>query len=453
MSESEGRFPPADDPPRRLALHWKILIGLVIGAALGLTANALAPRGESGAPNETLVWWSRNVAGPIGQVFIRLILMVVVPLVFAALVLGIAEVGDVRKLGRIGLKTLALTIVLSSASVLIAIGLINTFKPGAALSAESRARLSQRYGAESAKAVADAGKSKKVKDALLDIIPKNPLQEMVGALDGSSPGGGMMAVMFFALIFGVAMTLSPERTAPILSLCQGIFDVTMTIIGFAMRIAPLAVAALIFTLTAELGLDILMPLAGYVAAVVAGLTLQMVIVYGLVLALLARRSIWRFLQQASEAILTAFSTSSSNATLPTALRVAQTKLGIRRNVSNFVLTVGATANQNGTALFEGVTVLFLAQVFGVNLTPADQIYVVLMCILAGIGTAGVPSGSIPLIIVLLAQLKIPPEGIGVILGVDRFLDMCRTTVNVAGDLTIAACVDRGETEPEVAAAA
>lgn len=450
-SGDAGSAHDASRPARRLALHWKILLGLVIGAVVGLTANALAPQTETGGVNPTLIWWSQSVAAPVGQVFIRLILMVVIPLVFAALVLGVAEVGDIRRLGRIGLKTLLLTVVLSSISVLIAIALINTFRPGAGLSESARAQLAQRYGAESARAVATAAKSKTVKDALLDIIPRNPFQEMVGALDGSSPGGGMLAVMFFAVVVGVGVALQPERTAPLLALLRGVFDVCMTIIGMAMRIAPVAVAALVFSLTAELGLDILKPLGGYVLAVLAGLSLQMVVVYGIVLAVLARRSLLRFFEQASEAILTAFSTSSSNATLPTALRVAVQRLGIRRDVSNFVLTVGATANQNGTALFEGVTVLFLAQVFGVDLPVDKQIYVALMCILAGIGTAGVPSGSIPLIVVLLQSVGVPPEGIGVILGVDRFLDMCRTTVNVAGDLTIAACVDQAEPAPAPAA--
>jgi DAACS family dicarboxylate/amino acid:cation (Na+ or H+) symporter len=218
----------------------------------------------------------------------------------------------------------------------------------------------------------------------------------------------------------------------------------MTIIGFAMRIAPFAVACLVFAITARQGFDILVTLFWFVLTVLLGIALQMFVVYSAAIYLLAKRSPVAFFRDISEAVFTAFGTSSSNATLPTALRVAGDELHLPREISQFVLTVGATGNQNGTALFEGVVVLFLAQVFGVELTLGQQVMVVLMSILAGVGTAGVPGGSLPLIVVLLTSIGVPPEGIGIILGVDRILDMCRTTLNVSGDLVLAACVAHGE---------
>jgi DAACS family dicarboxylate/amino acid:cation (Na+ or H+) symporter len=436
----------AAPPSRRrgLALHWQILIGLVIGATAGLVANALCPPQPDGTPHAGLTWVVRNIAEPVGQIFLRLIFMVVLPLVFSALVLGVAGIGDVRRLGRVGLKTLLYTVGLSACSVAIGVGMARMIRPGLRLGDEQRAALRQRYSSQADEKVAQARQAKPLRETLLDIIPKNPLQEMVGAVDGSSPGGGMLAVMFFALLFGIALTLAPERTQPLVRVLEGIYDTVMVIVGIAMRLAPLGVAGLVFSLTALLGVDILRTLAWYVFTVLGGLALHFLGVYSLVVALFARLNPVRFFARSSEAMLTAFATSSSNATLPTSLRVAEEKLGLRREISGFVLTVGSTANQNGTALYEGVTVLFLAQVFGIDLTLTQQITVALLAVLAGIGTAGVPGGSLPLVVMVLQTVGVPAEGIGIILGVDRLLDMCRTTLNVTGDIAIAACVNRSE---------
>ncbi len=430
---------------RGLALHWQILAGLAVGAVAGLTAGAFCPPAADGTSHAGLTWFVKNIAEPIGQVFLRLIFMVVLPLVFSALVLGVAGLGDVRRLGRVGLRTLVYTLVLSACSVGIGVGLANVVRPGTHLSAERRAALRARYETQAAEKVAQARQAKPLRETLLDIVPRNPVQEMVGALDGSSPGGGMLAVMFFALLFGIALTLAPpERTQPLVRVLEGVYDTVMVIVGFAMRLAPLGVAALVFSLTALLGVELLKTLGWYVVAVLGGLTLHLIGVYSLVVRFVAGMSPWRFFGRISEAMLTAFATSSSNATLPTSLRVTEQNLGVRREVASFVLTVGSTANQNGTALYEGVTVLFLAQVFGIDLTLTQQITVALLAILAGIGTAGVPGGSLPLVVMVLQTVGVPAEGIGIILGVDRLLDMCRTTLNVTGDIAIAACVDRGE---------
>jgi DAACS family dicarboxylate/amino acid:cation (Na+ or H+) symporter len=288
---------------------------------------------------------------------------------------------------------------------------------------------------------------------LLDIIPENPLQEMVGALDGSSKGNGMLSVMFFSLCIGLALTVAGPRAATLIRVIEGLFDVTMVIISFAMRLAPFCVACLVFVLTARMGIDILKTLLWFVFTVLLGMTLQVVVVYSACVWFGGGRRPLQFFRQISEAMLTAFGTSSSNATLPTALRVAQNDLGLPREVSQFVLTIGSTGNQNGTALYEGVVVLFLAQVLGVTLTLPQQVTVVLMSVLAGVGTAGVPGGSLPLIVMVLQSLNLAPESIGIILGIDRILDMCRTTLNVSGDLVLATCVARGERTMDAKAAA
>jgi DAACS family dicarboxylate/amino acid:cation (Na+ or H+) symporter len=432
----------------RLALHWQILIGLAIGAVAGLAARAIWPPAADGTANAGLEWFATNIAETAGQLFLRLIFMVVVPLVFAALVLGVAEIGDVRKLGRMGMRTLLMTLVLSSASVAIGLTLANTIRPGSRLPEATRDQLIEKYKDNSDAAAAAAKKVKSGRDMLLDLIPKNPLQEMVGAADGSSPGGGMLAVMVFALFVGAAITMAPERTSTLVLVLQGMYDIAMVIIGWAMKLAPIGVAGLIFGLTSRLGPEILRTLVWYVATVIAGLSLHMFGVYSLCAVLFARMSPKRFFSNITDIMLTAFATSSSSATLPTALKVTEEKLGVKKEVSRFVLTVGSTANQNGTALYEGLTVLFLAQVFGRDLSMGQQVMVVLMSVLAGIGTAGVPGGSLPLVALVLQTVGVPTAGIGIILGVDRLLDMCRTTVNVTGDVLVAACVDRMERKAE-----
>jgi dicarboxylate/amino acid:cation (Na+ or H+) symporter, DAACS family len=428
----------------RLKLHHLIFLAMIVGAVAGILANELAPRGANGAANTTLSWIVQNIAEPIGQIFLRMIFMVAIPLVFSALALGVAGMGDLRKLGRVGVKTLFFTIVLSGCSVILGVGLTQSIKPGDRLAPEKRAALLQRYSTQVDMTITNAKKAKSLRDSLLDIIPKNPVQEMVGALDGTSPGGGMLAIMFFAVIFGVAMAISPEKSAPVVTFLEGLYEIVMTIIHMAMKLAPLGVAALVFGLTATLGLDILRTLGWFVVTVIAGLSIHMFLVYGSLIILFGGRRPMRFFGRISEVMVTAFATSSSNATLPTALQVTQEKLGVRRDIASFVLTVGSTANQNGTGLYEGVVVLFLAQVFGIHLSLTQQISVVLMSILAGIGTAGIPGGSLPMIVLVMQSVGIPGEGIGIILGADRLLDMCRTVVNVVGDIVVAVCVDNSE---------
>jgi DAACS family dicarboxylate/amino acid:cation (Na+ or H+) symporter len=423
-------------PRHRFPRHTRILFGLLFGLVAGLTAHAV------GADAPWVDWSVRNVAYPLGQLFLRLIFMIVVPLVFSSLVLGVLELGDVKKLGRIGGKTLLYTLFASGISVAIGITMVNVFRPGAGVDPSVRAELSSTFAAGSKTAIENASKASSWADTLLSLIPRNPLAAAVDALSGE-----MLALMVFAVFFGVALArIRDAKAEPLIDFFSGVQRVSMKIVDWAMALAPYGVAALLFSLTAKSGFAVVPRLGGYVGVVVGGLAIQMFVVYSGILKFLARVPPVEWFFRCREVILTAFSTASSNATLPTSLRTSEEKLGIPPRIGNFVLTVGATGNQNGTALFEGVTVLFLAQVFGIDLTLRQQITVVIMSILAGVGTAGVPGGSLPLIVIVLQTVGVPPEGIGIILGVDRFLDMCRTVLNVVGDLVCATFVARSEKE-------
>lgn len=436
----------------RWPLANQILLGLVVGAALGLVVERTVTSPEG---LQTLDWWLTNVIQPVGRLFIRIIFMIVIPLIFSAIVLGVAEMGDIRKLGRVGLKSLVFTLLLSGASVVLGLVLVNVLAPGRHLDPATKTELVERYGGAATSRVEQGTKNTPLSETLLNLIPQNPLAEAVNAFAPNYTGGGLVSVMVFSLFFGVAMALAPpEKVATLLSLLRGVFEVSMLIIGFAMRLAPIGVLCLGFALTATLGIELLRSLGFYAGVVVLGLALHMFGTYSLFLKLIARKSPRAFFGQSREAMLTAFSTSSSNATLPVSMRVAEEKLGLPPQISRFVLTVGASANQNGTALYEGVTVLFLAQVFGVDLTLGQQIVVALMCIVAGLGTAGIPGGSLPLVVGVLVTIGVPGEAIAVILGIDRLLDMCRTALNVTGDLVCAVLVSKGEpaaTAPHAAA--
>ena len=429
------------DKPMGMALHTKILIGLLIGIFGGLAANQLL-----GGADERVTSFIANFTNPIGTLFLNLLLMIVVPLVFSSLVVGVAGIGDIRKLGRIGLKSFTYCIIISAISVVIGLVLANTIKPGERIDPEVRVQLQQKYSGdatsrtEAQKKSAETAKSDSpLMQAVKTVVPKS----VFNSIAGENPN--MLHIMFFALIIGIAITLLPAPvSSPFVSVMESIFAITSKIIDIIMKFAPYAVACLIFGNIAVFGVDLLTSLFWFVATVLLGLGLHFFGVYSLSLWFLSRINPIEFFKRVRTVIVTAFSTSSSNATLPTALRVSHENLGVPKEINNFVLTVGATANQNGTALYEGVTVLFIAQLAGVDLTLSVQLMVVYMAILGGIGTAGVPSGSIPFIIGILAMIGIDPALIAIILGVDRVLDMCRTTLNVVGDLTAATFVARSE---------
>jgi DAACS family dicarboxylate/amino acid:cation (Na+ or H+) symporter len=421
---------------RRTPLHVRILYGLVLGAALGGAARALL-----GPASPRLAWMVAHVAEPVGQLFLRSLLMTVVPLVVSSLIVGVAGIGDVRRLGRLGARTILYCLVISLVSVGLGILLANTVRPGTRLDPATRDLLMAEYGADASRQAASAASDSEspMMSFVRMLVPSNPLESMAR----STPD--MIGIMFFSIVFGAALTLvTPESAAPVVAVLDGVFKVVAKVIDIVMKVAPVGVACLLFAMTARFGFGFLISLAWYVGTVLGGLAIHTFIVYGIALRMAARVSPREFFRRVRTVMLTAFSTSSSNATLPTALRVSEANLGVPREIGAFVLTVGATANQNGTALYEGVTVLFLAQLAGVDLTLAQQLTVVYLAVLGSVGTAGVPAGSIPFVVAVLATVGINPALIAIIIGVDRLLDMSRTVVNVIGDMTAAVYVARKE---------
>lgn len=428
-------------PRKGMPFHWKMAIGFIAGIVSGLVVHA------SGAADAPWVdTFTRYVTTPLSTIFLDLIFMLIVPLLFSALVVGIAEMGDVRALGRIGWKTLAYTVVLSAVAVLLGLLLVNWLQPGAGVDPALAQQLLADNAERAKEIVASVGEQPRGLDMLLSIVPDN-------VLAAASSNGSILSLMFFAVMFGIGLVLTPSPQTEVLKRgIEGLLEISMTLIGLVIRLAPYAVFCFMFNLAAIFGYDLLVRLGAYVGVVVLALALHLFVSYSIALKL-AGASPLAFFRGSQEAMLMAFSTASSNATLPTALRVAEEKLGLPRRIARFVLTVGATANQNGTALFEGVTVIFLAQFFGVDLSLTQQVLVMVVCILGGIGTAGVPSGSLPVVALICAMVGVDPVGIGMILGVNHFLDMCRTTLNVTGDLTLATLVAKGEQDSALPEAA
>jgi DAACS family dicarboxylate/amino acid:cation (Na+ or H+) symporter len=370
---------------------------------------------------------------PLGQIFLNLLFMLVIPLMFSALVLGVAELGDIASLGRLGWKTLMYTAAVTGMAVAIGLILVNVIQPGLHM---DPALVQQAMASNAAKAgdIVASGSQLDAMQLLVNIVPHNVV---AAAVDEK----GTLGVVFFALMFGIGLVLTPSpATEAFKHALQGLLEVSMRLIGLFILLAPYAVACFMFTLCAQLGWDVIVGLSWFVATVVLAIALHMFVVLPLWVRYMGGMPVRVFFRGSQEATLTAFATASSTATLPVTLRVAEDNLGLPRKVSRFVLTVGASANHHGTALFEGVTVLFLAQVFGMHLPFLQQLMVLMLCILGGIGTAGIPSGSLPVIAMICGIVGLPPAGIGIIIGVNTFLDMCRTALNVTGDLATAVVV-------------
>ena len=413
-----------------MSLHTRMLVGFVAGTVLGLAANIFAA--DAGWLDVVTTY----VADPVGQVFLRLLFMLVIPLVFSALVLGVVEIGDPQSLGRIGGKTLVWILAVTTIAVSIGLVMVNLIQPGQGIPPELGAEIMAGAG-DRATQIAAGREQVSGLQVLLNIVPRNPI--------AAAANGDLIAVMFFALMFGIAATvIRSEGTRSFVSAVQGVYDICLKLIDWVIRLAPWAVAALLFSITAKLGFDVLVQLARFVGTVLAALAFHFFVVFPILLRMFGGMSPVAFFRGAQPALLTAFSTSSSSATLPTTLKVTEEALGVPRRVARFVCTLGATANMNGTALFEGITVLFLAQFFGVELSLVQQAMILVLCMLGSIGAAGVPGGSLPVIAMILAMFGIPPEGIGLILGVDRLLDMCRTVVNVGGDMVGSVVIGRSE---------
>jgi len=411
-----------------MALSTRILLGLCAGAVTGVLVNVLTGGGEAVQRFVALV------SEPLGKMWLNALIMIVVPLILSTLSLGVAGLGDLRRVGRIGLFTMGCFLCLTALSSLLGLAAMALLHPGEQLDPTVREQLLQSYRGQTPQAAELTSNAFGI-DVLVRIVPRNPLQ--------AAAQGDMLAVIFFSLMVGIALLLLPrDKGGPMLRFLESLGHVTMAILDLVMKLAPLGVFALIFSTTARFGYTLLASLLQYALTVAGSLLLFLVVVYPLLLALVAHRNPLAFFRKARLPLVTAFSTSSSSATLPTTLRVAEQELGIPRQVGGFVLPLGATMNMNGTALFEGATVLFLAQVFGVELSLTSQLIVVLMSVLIAIGSAGIPAGSIPLLMAVLGMVGVPMEGIAIVLGIDRLLDMCRTAVNVSGDLVTAAIVAR-----------
>ena len=428
----------ASSPPAKPTQHIGIFLGLVIGVLAGLAINFTL-----GGDHSAVAWIVRNLTEPTGTLFLRLLLLTVIPLIFSSLIVGVAGLGDFRKVGRVGLKCLVYCLAISAISVGIGVFLTNTIQPGKRIAPEVSAELQTKFAGEAEKRVEATKSTANPDSALMQVVksfvPSNP----VASVASDTPN--LLHLMVFALLLAVAMMLIPrETTEPFIRTMEALQAISGKLIDLIMKVAPVAVACLLFNNVARFGFDLLVPLAAFFGTVLAGLALHCFVTYSIALRWLAQVSPIAFFRKLKTVMLTAFSTSSSNATLPTTLRVSEEELGVPKEINSFVLTIGATANQNGTALYEGVTVLFLAQLAGVDLSLGQQILVAYLAILGSIGTAGVPAASIPFIIVVLSTIGVNPALIAIVLGVDRVLDMCRTVVNVVGDLTAAVFVARSE---------
>jgi DAACS family dicarboxylate/amino acid:cation (Na+ or H+) symporter len=419
----------------------RILIGLVLGLVAGVAANLAVASSPAG--QDLLKRGIDLVAYPIGQIFLRLLFVVVLPLVFASLVSGVAALGDLRRLGRLGSRTLLFFLLTSSLAAALSLSVMNAVAPGAGFDPAVQEQLMADFAADTAQVAQRSEASRPIDllgrvNLILDaFLPRNLLNAVVEMQ--------MVPLVVFALLCGAALTqVRPDRREALLTVLDGITETMVAIVGFAMRLAAPAVFCLVFAVVARFGLGLLERLGLYVAVVLGAYLVQVLIVYPILLRLFSRRRPLEYLRGCLPVMLTAFSTSSSSATLPTSIRVAEDSLGIRPSIAGFVLPLGATMNMNGTALFEGAVVLFVAQVFGVDLSLVEQLLVVALCVLTSVGAAGIPGGSLPLLMIVMDQVGVPPNGIALVLGVDRLLDMGRTVVNVTGDLVCAACLESAE---------
>jgi dicarboxylate/amino acid:cation (Na+ or H+) symporter, DAACS family len=426
MSESIG------GSGRGMKLHTKILIGLVLGAVLGIMANLML-----GGQHPFVTGVNKYLAGPVGQIFLRMLFMIVVPLVFASIALGVAGLGDIRRVGRIGTKAVVWFLATTAVAATLGLFAVNAVRPGERLDPTVRAELLQTYATDATSKVEAAATSTFGVETVVNIVPRNPIKAAVD-LD-------LLALIFFGLIFGAALTMiAAEKARPMIAWLEALNEVVIKIVEFAMRLAPYGVTALIFGVTSRFGFALLAPLGAYVAVVMTALIFHAFVTNSIILKMLVGMSPRLFFARIRSSMITAFSTSSSSATLPTNLAVIERNIGVPSSIAGFVLPIGSTMCMNGTALFEGITVLFLCQVFGIDLSLGQQVVVVIMSVLTAVGAAGVPGGSIPLLVGILTMFGVPGEGIAIVLGVDRILDMSRTTVNVIGDMIATTWVAKSE---------
>jgi DAACS family dicarboxylate/amino acid:cation (Na+ or H+) symporter len=422
-------------------LARRILIGLLVGAVAGaatLVVGSFAPAVLDGAR-----WITTLILDPLGQVFLRMLFFVVIPLVFASLAMGVAQLDRLGQLGPLAGRTFLLFFLNMAIAVGLGLLVMNLVGPGENLAPDARASLMEEYGGSAAQHIERrAGQPDVTPMTLVEMfMPRN----LFGAFIGNSREtlGDVLPLILFAILVGsAAIRLSTERRDKLRSGLELVNDLMTGIVHFALALAPFAVPALIFSVIIKIGWDIVLALGLFVASCVVVMLLHLFGTMSIWVRLLAKRRLGEFWKQLRPVLVTAFSTSSSAATLPTALAVARDELKVSPPVAGFVLPLGTTMNMAGTALYEGCVVLFIAQVFGIDLNLAQQLTLLLLAVLSAVAVAAIPGGSLPLIAGLLASFGIPPEGIGIILGVDRILDMTRTMVNVGSDVVTTTVVDR-----------
>ena len=422
----------------KLELHWKIIIGLVLGLAFGVVAAT------QGWVNFVSNWIS-----PFGKIFINLLKLIAVPLVLSSLITGVASLSDLKKLSRIGGRTISIYITTTAVAVTIGLLVVNILQPGATVPDEMKTKLQETYQSSVSGRVeaAEEVKERSVLQPVVDMVPSN-------FFNSASNNRNMLQVVFVAIIIGIALIqISKSKAKPVLDFFEGINELVIKLVDNIMLIAPFGVFALIAdTITSIAGdnvknvLELLGALGFYMFAVIIGLTLQTLFTYTLVLKLFSKISIKKFYQGLAPAQLLAFSTSSSGATLPVTMERCEEKLGVSEEVSSFVLPLGATINMDGTALYQAVAAVFIAQTLGMDLTLGAQLTIVLTAVLASIGTAAVPGAGVIMLVIILEAISVPSAGIALILGVDRILDMLRTVTNVTGDASVAVAVASSEGE-------
>ncbi|KAA9129585.1 dicarboxylate/amino acid:cation symporter [Marinihelvus fidelis] len=404
---------------KKASLTTRILIAMILGAIVGGIIGAM------GNPDWATIWLTEGIFRVVGQVFISLLQMLVVPLVFVSLVCGSSALSDPKVLGRVGGKTIALYLLTTGIAVTLALGAALLFKPGVGVEAAAATPASIAAGSP-------------FTQVLIDMVPKNPVAAMAQ--------GQMLPIILFSVLLGIAITLSGARGQRIGAWFNDMNEVIMKLVGLVMRFAPYGVFALIAILAATSDFAELKKLGKYVLLVFAVLFVHALVVYPTLLVLVGRLNPWMFLYKMRAAMLFAFSTASSNATLPITLETVRKRLGVSNKVASFTVPLGATINMDGTAIMQGIATGFIAQFYGIELGAGQFLMVVVMVILASIGTAGVPSVGLIVLAGVLSQVGLPAEGIAMILGIDRVLDMTRTAVNITGDATVTTLVAKSEGE-------
>jgi Na+/H+-dicarboxylate symporter len=421
---------------RNLALHWKIIIGMILGVTFGLLAI-------------TIGWdqFTDDWIKPFGTVFINLLKLIAVPLVFASLIKGVASLSDISKLSRIGSKTIALYLVSTIIAVTTGLLIVNTVQPGKYFSEQKRIEFKEKYASKTEAKMAAAANVKEQGPLqfMVDIVPQN-------IINASTSNKNMLQVIFFAILFGIAMIMLPEeKTVYVKGFFEGVNDIILQIVDLIMLSAPYGVFALLASLMVDFSdgdvhnvIELFSALGLYSLVVIIGLLMMIFIVYPILLRVFTNVKYVDFFKGIMPAQMLAFSTSSSAATLPVTMERCEDHIGVSKEISSFVLPLGATINMDGTSLYQAVAAVFIAQAFGVDLDLSQQLTIVLTATLASVGAAAVPGAGLVMLVIVLGAVGMDPEGVALIFAVDRILDMLRTVVNVTGDATVATVIASSE---------